>query len=333
MKNNTNAFKYLDFVLRILVLFHFLNIASWKYYTHDPEVVFKLPVFDIFAYVPTFLHISVFVLFTISSLLFVFRKKNYVYSFLLSFCFLYYELHDKFSFHQDIFLAVNIYFLYGLGRYHYLNKNYAAVKDYSFALKILCTLVYFFAGIHKLNPYFYSGNLIESILTPGILGKFTFLGDNFIATISQPLAIFTIIGELSIPILLWTKYKRAGVILGFLLHFGISFFGNRGILFNLYLPTLTILFFTYKSVDISQLTGKWKKWVKRLDVINLAKLNPKRKIQKSSLTNLVNNILFLNPIVIIYVGLYLYQCFVYLKKIILIQILGLESTSIMQLFQ
>ena len=116
-----------------------------------------------------------------------------------------------------------------------------------FSIKVLITIVYLFAGIHKINPYFHDGLLLGDILSEGILRRV--LSDEILYLIAPFFAKGSMIMELSVPILIWTRYRTIGVIIAILTHFGISFFGGKGILFNLYLPAVFVLFYDFSSIS------------------------------------------------------------------------------------
>ncbi|MCT4624918.1 MAG: HTTM domain-containing protein [Schleiferiaceae bacterium] len=301
LSNKNYAIEYYSIALKALALFHMLEIFGWRYYTHDPEYYFKLPVFSFMEGTPPILHYLLFLVYLFSSIFFILKRKNYLYSFGIAFGLLYLEFHDKFCFHQDIFLAINIFFLYGFINYAYTSSKPQPylLKSSIFMLKIVVSLVYFLAGITKLNPYFFSGLLLTDMLATGPLG-FLFSAEQ-LSVLSSPLLILTTVLELLVPFLIWSRYKTFAVVAAVLMHFGISIIGERGILFNLYLPITFILLYSYAPF-------KWntsKKWLYKLArFVDTQKLGTITLDKSTSFTwksylELSRNLIWLHPLTLL----------------------------------
>ena len=152
---NKYSFKYFSIILRLLCFLHLLNLTVWEYWKHDPSFIFKLPVVNFLGDITPTIHLIIFLAYILSSILFVIKKKNYSYSFTIAVCLMYFELHDKYSFHHDIFLAINIYILFSILSFQYYKRSIdSIIFQYSlFSMKLLLTIVYLFSGIHKINPF------------------------------------------------------------------------------------------------------------------------------------------------------------------------------------
>ena len=303
---NKYSFKYFSIILRLLCFLHLLSLTVWKYWKHDPSFIFKLPVVNFLGDITPTIHLIIFLVYVLSSILFVIKKKNYFYSFTIAVCLMYFELHDKYSFHHDIFLAINIYFLFSILSFQYYKKSIdSVIFQYSlFSMKLLLTIVYLFSGIHKINPFFHSGFLINDILSEGLL-RINLLNDlistQSIELLSRFFSFFTIFVELFIPIIIWTKYRFWGSVLSIFLHLSISFLGYRGIMFNLYLPSLMILFYNFSPSKVLVNKNWTKLLIEKFDVFKIVniKINKKNEISLiSSFYHLQKSILFINPLFI-----------------------------------
>ena len=304
---NKYSFKYFSIILRLLCFLHLLNLTVWEYWKHDPSSIFKLPVVNFLGDITPTIHLIIFFAYVLSSILFVIKKKNYSYSFTISVCLMYFELHDKYSFHHDIFLAINIYFLFSILSYQYYKRSIDSIifKYSLFSMKLLLMIVYLFSGIHKINPFFHSGFLINDILNEGLL-RINILNDLIstqnIEFFSRIFSFFTIFVELFIPIIIWTKYRFWGSALAIFLHLSISFLGYRGIMFNLYLPSLMILFYNFSSSKVLVSKNWAKLLIKRIDMFKIVKIKIKNKNEISlieSFYHLQKSILFINPLFIV----------------------------------
>ncbi len=302
---NKYSFKYFSIILRLLCFLHLLNLSVWEYWKHDPSSIFKLPVVNFLGDITPTIHLIIFFAYVLSSILFVIKKKNYSYSFTISVCLMYFELHDKYSFHHDIFLAINIYFLFSILSYQYYKRSIDSIifKYSLFSMKLLLMIVYLFSGIHKINPFFHSGFLINDILSEGLL-RINLLNDLIstqnIEFLSRIFSFFTIFVELFIPIIIWTKYRFWGSALAIFLHLSISFLGYRGIMFNLYLPSLMILFYNFSSSKVLVSKNWAKLLIKRIDMFKIVKIKNKNEISLiESFYHLQKSILFINPLFIV----------------------------------
>ena len=142
-------------------------------------------------------------------------------------------------------------------------------------MKLLLTIVYLFSGIHKINPFFHSGFLIDDILSEGLL-RINILNDLIsmqnIEFLSRIFSFLTIFVELFLPIIIWTKYRFWGSVLAIFLHLSISFLGYRGIMFNLYLPSLMILFYNFSPSKVLVNKNWTKLLIKKFDVFKIVKI-------------------------------------------------------------
>lgn len=309
--NKNRSFLFFDYFIRVLAVLHWGWLLSYRYFYFDSTKSHRLPIFSFLEHNSPLLHGLVFALFTIATLLFAFRKRNYIWSFILASCFFYFEFHDKYSFHQDIFLAINVYFLFGLAKYAYLKEQLKNYKIYIFLLKFLCASVYFFAAFHKFNSSFHSGLLLNDILIHGPLGKFT---TEIPISISKFIAVFTFILELLFPFFIWTKYKKSAVIAAIFLHVGIVIFGMRGLLFNLYLPALWILFFNYAKISV--VDQRFKTLYSKLDFFKTQnEVVTYKKMKLGELISFLGNSMILNPIFICCLGAFAFSCLVVFRNL------------------
>ena len=303
---NKYSFKYFSITLRLLCFLHLLNLTVWEYWKHDPSFIFKLPVVNFLGDITPTIHLIIFLAYILSSILFVIKKKNYSYSFTIAVCLMYFELHDKYSFHHDIFLAINIYFLFSILSFQYYKRSIdSIIFQYSpFSMKLLLTIVYLFSGIHKINPFFNSGFLIDDILSEGLL-RINILNDLIsmqnIEFLSRIFSFLTIFVELFLPIIIWTKYRFWGSALAIFLQLSISFLGYRGIMFNLYLPSLMILFYNFSPSKVLVNKNWTKLLIKKFDVFKIVKIkiNNNETSLISSFYHLQKSILFINPLFIV----------------------------------
>ena len=311
-ENNHIAFSYFDFFIRVLALMHWYWLFTLKYYYFDPANSHRLPIFDFLGHESIFLHQGIFISYTIIVLLFAFKGANYIWSFLIALCLFYFEFHDKYSFHHDIFLGINVFFLFGFIKYYHINKLIESKKDFIFAMKVLCSLVYFFAGLHKWNEFFHSGILLKDMLQTGIL---RFVLPDVPISIAKALAYFTLFIEFSFPILIWTKWKRFAVCTAVLLHFGVAIFGERGMLFNMYLPCMWILFFSFSKVNIAEV--RLKALLKITDTFKvLEEFVVYKKTSLKEFKELCYNFIWINPIFVILFVAFLFNLLLLSKKLI-----------------
>tara|TARA_X000000368_G_C23029164_1_gene711639 strand:+ start:657 stop:1640 length:984 start_codon:yes stop_codon:yes gene_type:complete len=306
--NRLISFEYFGLILRGLALIHLLNLIDWKFFFHDSEFYFKLPLIPILKDTSREIHSFIFIIYFIFSMLFIFKKNNYLYSWLISICLTYFLMHDYFSFHHDIFLAINIFLLYGFMQYEYnRNRNNSLLFNYSLlSIKVLISIVYFSAGIYKINPYFHDGLLIADIFNRTWVSFL--LSSNSISFISPLLSKATILIELCVPILIWTKFRNFAVIIAILMHFGISIAG-KGILFNLYLPSVFILFYSFSFYTLNINNRKIIYFIKLFDPLKLFKIeyNNKEKFNLIKSKLIINNLLLLNPLFLICFVIYIYH--------------------------
>tara|TARA_B110001452_G_scaffold264824_1_gene268459 strand:- start:1124 stop:2083 length:960 start_codon:yes stop_codon:yes gene_type:complete len=300
------SFKIFDFFIRALALLHWFWLFVFKYYYFSPTDSFRHAIFDMFSHDSTLLHSGIFWLYTIFTFLFAIKATNYLWAFLISACLFYFEFHDKYSFHQDIFLAINIFLIFTFAKYFDEKKNFEIRDKFIFLLKLLCSIVYFFAGVHKINDYFHTGILLDDMLESGNLRFFFSQIPN---SISKGVSYVTLFVELLFPVLIWTKWKRLAIILAILVHSGIAFFAMRGMLFNLYLPTLWILFFSFNTVH--NVPFQLKGFLKRIDIFGSlsTSVNYERKKPWRLFTPLFYNFIFVNPIFIVCLSMLCFNLF------------------------
>ncbi len=311
-EDNRIAFDYFDFFIRVLALLHWYWLFALKYYYFDPSNSHRLPIFDFLAHDSVIIHQGIFVLYTIIVLIFAFKKVNYMWSFLIALCLFYFEFHDKYSFHHDIFLGINVFFLFGFIKYYDVKKKVTGKRDFIFAMKILCSLVYFFAGLHKLNEFFHSGILLKDMLQTGIL---RFVIDDIPLWAAKALSYFTLFIEFLFPILIWTKWKRIAVCVAVLLHFGIAIFGERGMLFNMYLPCMWIFFFSFSKVGIAEL--RLKTFLVRTDFFKVLKESViYKKTSFNEFNEMCYNVIWINPIFVILFVAFLFNFLLLSKKLV-----------------
>ena len=153
---NKYSFKYFSIILRLLCFLHLLNLTVWEYWKHDPSFIFKLPVVNFLGDITPTIHLIIFLAYVLSSILFVIKKKNYSYSFTIAVCLMYFELHDKYSFHHDIFLAINIYILFSILSFQYYKRSIdSIIFQYSlFSMKLLLRSFTYFLEFIKLIHFF-----------------------------------------------------------------------------------------------------------------------------------------------------------------------------------
>ena len=307
------SFKIFDFFLRVLALLHWFWLFAYKYYYFNPTDSFRHPIYDMLTHDSMLLHSGIFGLYTVFTFLFAIKAKNYLWAFLISICLFYFEFHDKYSFHQDIFLAINIFLLFTFAKYFDEKRNFKIRNKFIFSLKLLCSIVYFFAGFHKINDYFHTGILLDSILENGPLKLFF---SQIPDSISKGISYFTVFVEFLFPVLIWTKWKRLAIILAILLHFGIAFFGIRGMLFNLYLPAFWVLFFSFDTVQNAPV--QLKSLLKRTDLFNSLSpnINYERKKTWSLYIPLFYNFIFLNPIFIICLSMLCFNLLILIRYLL-----------------
>lgn len=243
------AYLFFSLMLRPLALLHLLWLILYKYYLFDTDSLYRFPVLKFLDHDSAILHSVIFSGYTLASLLFVIRERNYIYSLFIALSLFYFEFSDKYSFHHDIFLAFNIYLLYFLSGVTRYTAFFGSRNHIIFLLKILCSAVYFFAGLHKILNSFDSGNLLQTMLGEGNLRYIISPIPLWLARIGS---YFTLAIELLFPLFIWTRWKKNVMYIAMLLHLGITFFAMRGMLFNLYLPVLWILFDGHgaKNIDI-----------------------------------------------------------------------------------
>lgn len=306
------AFSYFDFFIRVLAFMHWYWLFALKYYYFDPSNSHRLPIFDFLGHESIMVHQGIFMVYTIIVFLFAFKKVNYIWSFLIALCLFYFEFHDKYSFHHDIFLGINVFFLFGFIKYYHVNKKEEGKKDFIFAMKVLCSLVYFFAGFHKLNEFFHSGILLKDMLQTGIL---RFVIDDIPNWAAKALSYFTLFIEFFFPILIWTKWKRFAVCVAALLHFGIAIFGERGMLFNMYLPCMWIFFFSFTPVKIAEL--KLKTFLRKTDFFKvLSESVVFKRTSLSEFKQMCFNVIWINPIFVILFVAFLFNLLLLTKKLV-----------------
>jgi len=311
-EDNDLSFRYFDFFIKVLAAMHWLWLLVFRYYYFDISNSHRLPVFDFLDHDSPALHLGVFFMYTLSVLLFILRKVNYQWSFLIALSLFYFEFHDKYSFHHDIFLGINVFFLFGFIKFHHLRKNYKARADFIFAIKVLCSLVYLFAGIHKLNEFFDSGNLLKDMLSTGILRFFL---DDVPLGLAKALGYFTLLIEMLFPVLIWTKWKRGAVSAAVLLHFGIAIFGERGMLFNMYLPCMWLFFFTFSQKDYVEY--RIKKILLKMDIFQFFRDSVMvKRTNFKEFKGLSYNFIWLNPIFLILFVAFLFNLLILTKKMI-----------------
>lgn len=307
------AFLYFDFFIRILAVMHWYWLFTFKYYYFDSSNSHRLPIFDFLDHESKILHIFIFIIYTAAVFLFALRKVNYVWSFLIVISFFYFEFHDKYSFHQDLFLAINIFFLFSFMKYYYLKNNIKAKKSFVFAMKILCSLVYFFAGFHKINDFFHSGILLEGILENGPLKFFV---SEIPIWISRTISYVTLVIELSFPFLIWTKWKKPAVFLAVFLHVGIAIFGVRGLLFNMYLPCLWIFFFSFSQISVAEI--RFKEFLRKTDIFNILTEDVVyKKTSFNEFKEMSNNVIWINPIFVMLFVAFLFNFLILSRKLII----------------
>ncbi len=313
IKENKNlGFRYFDFFIRVLALMHWFWLFVFRYYYFEPSNSHRLPIFGFLEHCSETLHLTIFILYTLFVFLFALRKTNHVWAFLIALSLFYFEFHDKYSFHHDIFLGMNVFFLFGLIKYHHVNGNYRARQDFIFALKVLCSLAYFFAGFHKLNEFFHSGILLQDMLGTGIL---RFVVDDVPIWAAKALSYFTLFVEFSFPLLIWTKWKRLAVSIAVLLHFGIAILGERGMLFNMYLPCMWFFFFSFSKIKVVEV--RLKALIRQIDIFQI--VSPDAIYKKTNMNDIFrmsNNIIWFNPIFILLLIAFLFNFLLLANKII-----------------
>lgn len=314
MKRNL-SFEYFGLILRALSFYHFLNLVTWRFFFHNPDFYFKYPLFSFLVDLNPIIHFLIFSFYSYCSLMFLIKQKNHLYGLGISFCLFYFIVHDKFSYHHDIFLAANIFFIYSLMNREYFKSiaNSNIFNHSMLAMKVLLTIVYFFAGFHKLNSDFTSGLLIESILTDTVL--YDVVSKNFIKSSSVFLSYSTIIIELLVPILIWTRFKSFIVSIAIFFHVGISLTG-KGILFNSYLPLIFVLFFNFNPVVISKSFEKYYYRIKFLDPFAQITFINNSQNRNKNISKVIFNILFFNPLFIISFIVVFYQTLILIDVII-----------------
>lgn len=312
-EGKNRAFIFFDFFLRILALTHWYWLTAFEYYFFDPTTSYRYPVIKILGHESVGLHTCIFIFYTISVFIFALKRDNHLFSFIMATCLIYFEFHDKYSFHQDIFLAINIFILFSFAKYFHINNKIKAREDVVFALKVLCSLVYFFAGFHKMNPFFHSGILLEDILMNGPLRHFV---KDIPFWIPKTISYYTLIVELSFPILIWTKWRKAGVILAVFLHFGIAIFGLRGMLFNLYLPCLWLLFFNFNKVDLIDI--RLRKILPKIDFFDSISNNViYKKLSWRELKMMLDNFIILNPVFLAIFIAFMFNLLIISRKLLM----------------
>ena len=120
--------------------------------------------------------------------------------------------------------------------------------------------------------------------------------------LSRFFSFFTIFVELFLPIIIWTKYRFWGSALAIFLHLSISFLGYRGIMFNLYLPSLMILFYNFSSSKVLVSKNWAKLLINKFDVFKIVRIKFNGKNETSlisSFYHLQKSILFINPLFIV----------------------------------
>lgn len=234
-------------VLGLLALLHAVWFVKMGYpvYVYFDQYI-SIPIFEIFNLIPNKLHTIIYLMMFLSSAGIIFNRYLRLSLSYTVFVLLYSEFHNYFAFHQDIFLGAAIYFF---SIFIYNKEGDKILTSYAmYAIQATIVILYFSAGINKFNEEFLSGYVIANILETSLIWN-ELLGEhihneNMMLILGQFACYFSFIVELLFPILiLFKRTRNFAVILGLLLHLGIDTTG-RGMLFNLYIPAMYLLWFT-----------------------------------------------------------------------------------------
>ncbi len=230
-----------------LALLHTLwfFMANYPFYVYLENYV-QIPIIDILGFVPHFVHTLIYFIMLVASINIIFNKYLILSLAYISFALLYSEFHNYFAFHQDIFLGAIIFF-FSVFIFN-KEKNKSLILFAILGIQITILILYFAAGINKFDEEFLSGYVITNILqTSFIWGKIlssNVNNENLMLMIGQFACYFSFAVELLFPVLIIFKKTRSiAVLLGIMLHLGIETTG-RGMLFNLYIPAMYLLWYT-----------------------------------------------------------------------------------------
>lgn len=319
---NQASFRYFGLFLRMIAPLELVWMVAGQYFVHRPDEIFKLPAFSILSSVPPFLHHAIFVSYCIASLHFIFMRRNAISAIVIAVCFLYFDLHDKFSFHHSIFLAANFYFLYGVASLQLEREEQERFDATVFCLKFCTTFVYLVAGLYKLTNVGRFSFLIEDLVSRRLHSflKYVPIGSGveemahrFLASNSMFLALGAVLFELGVPLLIWTRYKGVAVMLAAIGHSGIVLMTGQGGQFNFMLPAGLVLFFSFEGSAL-RIPARIFSILQHLDVANIFSVNTPSRLTFRHYFGECRKVVFLHPAFVIMACIYVLHLATVLKR-------------------
>jgi hypothetical protein len=225
---------YFNFLLLISFISSLKNLSIWGLYkVHNPDF-FHYPLFD-FLYLGSTESSIILIVFSIIISLFNFYLRNLFLLIVIGIINIYFETQDLLLVHHDVQFSGVIFILLPLVYLKYIKFYF---------LEVFFLSVYLVTGLHKLNLYFFEGDIIRHILIRyPYFGEYaTSLPQSFL----QFLAISTVTIEIFFPVILFfnkflNKYIKLFMFLIICIYHFTMLTTGTGTVFNLLFPYLFLL--------------------------------------------------------------------------------------------